>query len=58
MQGLNSRGLRLGIGHIKDRRDATRQRGKALGVHITFVRQARIAEVDMRVYDAGKHVTA
>ena len=50
-------GLRIGVGHVDDGGDTPGKRGSALGGEVGLGGEARVAEVDMGVDDAGYDIT-
>ena len=58
VERLHRGGLRHGVGHIEHRGHAARSGGLALGEKIGLCRQTRVAEMHVRVYDAGQDVCA
>ena len=49
---------RLGVRHFEHRRDAAKHRRPAAGLQVFLVFEARLAEMHLRVDDAGEHMQA
>jgi hypothetical protein len=57
-QSLRAHRRRLGVRHLEHRCDTAQNRRSAAGLQVFLVFEARLAEMHLRVDDAGEHMQA